>query len=189
MKTLKNKTQQVKREITCLFLLSIGIWFAGCEKAEQLNPASGSATKNESAKILPLPSAAAMLIIEHNSARTRMPDYKIILLENGMFSFEGRRNVSHIGLYRLETDLETVAYIKNMFEAAHFFNIQQVPIQLDAPSVSTSFSNGIRSKTLIDFNDGNPQILIQIRKRAEEKLNLSKYINGLVPVPPAPVSL
>ena len=188
MKTLINSAQKMKREITGIMLIASSLWFAGCEKAELPQPASSPAS-NSFDRLAADFSNHVMLVIEHNAVRSNLPDYIVTLRRNGAVEFEGRKNVSHIGRYKMQAEEGTVSYIKNMFEAANFFNIQQVPIQWDAPNVATTYSNGIRSKTLIDFNKGIPQLLIQIRKKAEEKLNISRYIYGDVPAPSAPVSL
>lgn len=188
MKTFNRRNREIKKGIVSVFLLiTSALMLAGCEKSEQLYPSSG--IKSSDAKMIAPYQPITMLIIEHYSMRTSLPDYDVLLRSDGKVIFTGRRNVAYQGIIEFKTSAATVSYIKNLFESGNFFSIQQVPIHWDAPFVATRYSNGIRSKTLIDYNDGMPQMLIQIRKKAEEKLNISKYIYGEVPVPSMPVAL
>ncbi|MFI5220066.1 MAG: DUF6438 domain-containing protein [Bacteroidia bacterium] len=189
MKTLIRKTQSAKKGIYNFFLLITSfLMLAGCEKFEQVQPASSGKSQNQKMIAPPIP-PSIMVSIEHNCIGTEQPDYTVMLFSDGSVVFAGRKNVSFIGRIMYKTDEATVSYIKNLFESAHFFQIQQVSFNtLDAPYVVTTYTNEWNSKKLIDFNNGIPQMLIQIRKKTEEKLNVAKYVDRAVLENPAPAS-
>ena len=180
MKTPNNKSKQNQKGILNFFLLIASfVMLAGCAKFEPLQPASSVQTPNQKIGSVHRIPPSIMLSIEHNCIETSQPDYSVMLFTDGAVVFAGRNNVSFIGRIMYKTDHATVLYIKNLFESAHFFQIQGLSLNaLDAPYAITTYTNEWNSKKLIDFNNGTPQMLIQIRSKAEEKLGVAKYIEG-----------
>jgi hypothetical protein len=190
MKTLNSKTQENKKGIyNFLLLMTSFVMLAGCAKFEPLQPAESAESQNLKISTQRIP-PSIMVSIEHYCIGTNQPEYSVMLFTDGSVVFAGLKNVSFIGRVMYETDHATVLYIKNLFESAHFFQIQEVSINVvDAPYAVTTYTNEWNSKKLIDFNNGIPQMLIQIRKKTEEKLNVAKYVTGGVLENPAPADL
>ncbi|MEO5572219.1 MAG: DUF6438 domain-containing protein [Bacteroidia bacterium] len=161
-----------------LMLCSSFILLAGCEKAEMQQLSSEAESKSDLKTVLPPPPAYTMLIIEHNALTSSFPDYDVYLLSDGSVIYRGWSNVAVKGRRDFNVDAATVSYIKSLFESANFFSISPIPHQDGDPVIYTTFSNRIQTKQLFDYDMGMPQLLIQIRKRAEEKLNISQYVQG-----------
>jgi hypothetical protein len=159
---------------------------SSCQKEDSLRPAlskSELADKTTIAALQQLPNpnlerVYVMATIDHITGRGFGKNYKVTIMSNGLVQFEGRRNVAVIGQQEFLADAASLAYVKNLFLAGHFFEIQDHFVYIpDANEVFTSFSNGEMVKQLADHDDGEPQLLIQIRKAAEEKLGISRFLN------------
>ena len=183
MKTIHNTSKKLNGFL--LLLTTSLILFAGCEKSEMLQTSKEAQSINELRNMPSPPPPFIMLVIEHNSMNASLPDYDVYLRSDGHVTYKGWSNVATRDVVEFNTDAETVSYIKNLFESTHFFNITPIPFQHDDPFVATTYSNRHATKTLVDYDQGMPQLLIQSRKKAEEKLNISKYIYSKFAVAPS----
>ncbi len=160
-----------------LALFSASFLLPGCEKSELL---LSPETTGENARALPnSPISSVVVQIDHISVRGTDPDYKVTLLSTGKVIFVGRKNVSEIGLRYLQVDDQTVAFIRNMFLAAHFFHLPSADLNSDVPFyVETTFVYGTNVKTIRDHNNGTPQIPLQLRIKTETLLGIDGLIGG-----------
>lgn len=164
--------------VACLF--AVVLFASSCQKDELMQPAP-SAQDASSAKSINPPQASAasyaMVVIDHLPGHGFGPNYKVTLMSDGRATFEGRANVPVLGTKKFNVLKERVAYIKNMFEAGHFFQIKDDIILIpDAPTIYTTYNNGEYSKTLVDMDFGHPQILIQIRRATEGIMQIDRFL-------------
>jgi len=166
MKTYINN--QSKNAKCFMFLLFTSfILLTGCEKTD-MQPLSNEKDSGIEMKKAYLPQPVySVLIIEHNCLNTSLPDYDVYLSSDGSVTYRGWSNVAHKGTFEFKADAATVSFIKNMFEAANFFNIQAITPQYNDPYIKTTYRNLYAIKSLIDYDQGMPQMLIQLRKTAE----------------------
>jgi hypothetical protein len=175
MKTYINN--QSKNAMCFMFLVcSSFLLLAGCEKSDMQPVSNENGSGSEMKKAYLPPPVYSILMIEHNCLNTSLPDYDVYLNSDGSVTYRGWSNVAHKGTVEFKTDAATVSFIKNIFEAANFFNIQPITPQYDDPYIKTTYRNLYAVKSLIDYDQGMPQILIQLRKTAEEKLHIARLV-------------
>lgn len=185
MKTIRKFREILTGKPALAANLFAGILFlASCQKEDMMQP---SVQNVVSAKAINPPSAIhapyAMVTIEHLPGHGLGPNYKVTLLSDGSALFEGRQNVPVIGTVKFSIFKERLAYIKNMFEAAHFFSIKDdIYIYPDAPTFLTTYCNGEVSKTLKDMDTGIPQILIQLRRTTEGIMQVDRFLAVKKPI-------
>jgi len=178
MKNPSSNRQRFSRSIFGLIVVvSVSLLMVGCDKSDELLPASNSSSA--SARQLPNYDIPHMIVqINHVSASGMEPDYRVSLWNTGQVIFEGRSNVSMIGIRVREVELPTVDFIRNMFIASHFFNLPSADPNIDVPYfVETTFIYGGNSKTIVDLNDGVPQITLQLRKKTEALLGIGALVD------------
>lgn len=181
------KNQLFSRRIIGLFLIvSASFLIAGCEKYESSITPAGS--PQSTAKINPDEEIPKQLLsIDHHSIGLGGPDYKVILFENGTVLFHGRAKVAYLGTHVSRIDAASVSYIRNMFITANFFYLPSSDPNWRMPFVATTFSYEGRTATVRDVNDGSPQLVLQIRTKAEKLMKVSELVKRS-PKPEAPVS-
>lgn len=168
-------TQSLKaRQILIMLCISF-IALTGCKKEEMPEVKADNNQHNE-LREGHLTTPYTMLVIEHNNSGSSLPDYDVYLRSDGTGTYRGWSNVACLGPHEFKTDAATVSYIKNLFESANFFNIQLIATHYNDPYTATTYNSTFAIKRLIDYDQGIPQILIQIRKRAEEKLDIARFV-------------
>lgn len=175
MKTYIN-TKSQKANYLILLVCTSFVILTGCKKDEISQAPDKNGSNSELRKAYLPPPPYTMLMIEHNCMSSMLPDYDVYLRSDGKVTYRGWSHVAYLGTDTFRVDIATVSYIKNLFESANFFNIQLISTQYNDPYVATTYNSTFAIKRLIDYDQGIPQILIQIRKRAEEKLNIARYL-------------
>lgn len=196
MKTIKNFN--LKNSLSISFA-AFALLLASCKKDDLATTSANESTKSASAKYA-MPGQAkqstlknitrdhdpkikevfSMITIDHIAARTHAPDYCVTVKSDATVIFEGRRNVALVGTKEWKLNAEQFHALKDMFEHSGFNSIEDnLSLLADVPMVSTTWSNSLAdfSRTLIDYNQGYPEALISLRNKAEDMLDLSKYVN------------
>jgi hypothetical protein len=206
MKTLNSTTSKVKNGVIILPFI-IGLFMmASCQKEESVQPSDNSSNQSamrqtnsvnaEAATIeIPRPVIFTMVNIEHQSGWSTAPAYSVTIKSDGEVIYRGSHNVRTMGAVSFDISKETLSYIQDMFYYSRFYQIRDtLALTPDVPVNLTFYRESLKvnGKTLIDENKSYPAILIQLRQKVEETLNISKYVKGtddIKPVASADVSL
>lgn len=188
MKTIKEFS--VLATIYSLLIASI-LFSSGCKKEDLLpspDAVAYSSEKQASESLVSRTSSASdfavrksdiMIKIDHNAARSLMPDYCVSVKFDGNIIFEGRRNVSYIGKKEWKLDMNKLYAVKKLFEQSGFNMIEDnLSLLADVPMVSTTWCATPSNipKTLVDYNGDYPEGLISLRQKAEYILDLTMLI-------------
>jgi uncharacterized protein DUF6438 len=181
MKSLKQLPVKFRSHLAAsiIIMLLVAGSFTSCQKDEGLqSSATSSVSSNEKVPAGPQLPLYEVVKIDHQGVRGDAPDYEVIVSSDNIVTFIGRRNVSFIGKINFKISDLAFAELNTVFIANDFFNITEKPLYVvDAPPVYTTFNDGTKSLTLVDYNTGIPAALIKMRQQSEQLLNISKYIN------------
>jgi hypothetical protein len=196
MKTLKTNSK-MKNGVAILPLIIALFFMASCNKEETIKPSHDFAIQQDAAmrqttdqnQVIPISNQApvfAMIQIVHKShvgvGKFDLPDYSVIVQNNGTVTYVGRSNVKRTGTVTFQISGIELINLKNLFVNAKFNtmedNLEFIP---NYPLTLTTFKfpfflpNG---RTLVDFGQGYPEQLIQLRTSVENMLHISQYVKG-----------
>jgi hypothetical protein len=120
-----------------------------------------------------------VIIIDHQSARSRLPDYKVTVRSDGLVIFEGRNNVRIRERVSFPLTDITLPALVEIFDQGRFYGIvSDIVIRPDLPYVATTFQPALerRPVTKIDNYQDSPAALIGIRTMVEELLGIHKFV-------------
>ncbi|MEO5569974.1 MAG: DUF6438 domain-containing protein [Bacteroidia bacterium] len=191
MKTLKHFN--LKNILSASAIASV-LFFASCEK-EIIQAPSGINAKGDIQKVSAsvqdqqasslvsnkAPVVIDMIKIDHQAALTHTPDYSVTVKSNGLVIYEGRKYVAVTGQKKWILDSEKFAFLKSLY--SDFDKIQDnLSLMADVPMVYTTWSASADTRTIIlfDYDLGEPEQLINLRKRTELLLDIDRFIGHLV---------
>lgn len=191
MKTTGNFTGGFDR---LLLLVMLGFFFmatTSCEKDDSLANIS-SMNVNSTQRIgnpnqSQVDRMAPILTIRHESARTSAHDYIFIVYPNGKAIFTGIRNVAVVGEHQVSVSKAQFNMFLNLMENSNFFEINDdniwtpdLPLTVTTYTAITSVSperaDASRTKSLVDFNNGTPAELFNLRNSVEKIFDISKLV-------------
>ena len=185
MKKSDSKNQGFSgRIVGMLVIISMLFLNAGCDKSESTvtpsNPTPVGTPANPTNSIIRVSDGIVIpvqfLEIDHHSIGLGGHDYKVVLFDDGSVLFQGRANVAYLGDHVSHIDIQTVDYIRNMFLASQFYSIPSSNPLWRMPFVETTFAYESKVATVRDVNDGIPQIILQIRSKAEDLMQVQELI-------------
>lgn len=185
MKTLSTQNTNKSGLSALIFIIASTLFLTSCQKDELLAPSPQKGMEINHSEVsrtkanlnLPMP-AFKMIVIDHSSAQTHQPSYRLEIISDGTVLFTGRKNLATIGERKFMISKQTLTNIRNMFIDGHFAQLESQQFILDLPSVETTFALQANSETItkIDNNSNNPLKLIQLRRTVENMLNISQLI-------------
>ncbi len=182
MKTTKLFSFNIRNGFIALSLVLclVTLIFNACKKDEPLqisdtSSQAGSNERNAPNEIVNY----EMIDINHVPGHGPMVDYQVQVFSNGTIVYIGRSNVSVIGKKIFSVDLPTINNLRMMFMNISFFTIRvnDNPIP-DAPITYTTFSNGSKPRTIVDYGDGTPESVYKVRTAVEDMLHISQFVYG-----------
>jgi hypothetical protein len=199
MKTLKSNPKMKNDAAILPFIIAL-FFMASCAKEDAIQPSASAAIQSdEAAKIAklhsveafavanPIDRAFTMIQIEHKSRfassvlNSTLADYSVIVKSNGTVTYEGRANVKKVGKVEFSIGASELRTLSMLFAEADFNNIVDNLVCIpNRPLTLTTFQEkaGERGKTLVDFGQGYPATLIQLRTEVEDILHISQYVKG-----------
>lgn len=182
-----NKTLVKSSSLLLTFFLAFIM--AGCQKEQLPIPGSSSYSEALGNEKLSRPEIRPneIIRIDHQAARSFLPDYMVSLYDNGTVVFYGRKNVANYGKVTYRISESTMQEFSQIVKATDFFNISDtLTYQQDRPLTITTFSFPIHpagepwfdsaAKSLIDYNGTYPEALIGMRVKVERLLKTSELI-------------
>lgn len=121
-----------------------------------------------------------IISIDHASANSNLPDYRIAVRSDGVVIFHGRQNTAVIGIHTYLISQETISALRNIFVDEGFAEIDKHVSSLNVPAVFTSYREDFNSYIIsrLDYCD-QPKKLIAIREKAEELLKVDALVNNI----------
>jgi hypothetical protein len=199
MKTLNSLSQKMQDVVAMLPLilpLIITLFcMASCSKEDSVKPSLNQAAASHSdlkqvnldADVLPSQIHNGLAItytvakIEHRGGRSLLPTYTVTIQSDGLIIYEGIHNVYKAEKIGWRISPDNLTYIKFLFYSSHFYQIRDTLVpNVDAPVNLTSYKENIEALnyTLVDINDGYPQMVIQTRQKVEDMLNISALVKA-----------
>jgi hypothetical protein len=190
MKTPDLNLRNLSITISFLFFGTSLLSLTGCQKDElsemtsaQLQENSKVSLQEESFSAIAKQNSSAktftMLVIDHSSAQTNLPSYKLELQENGTGLFTGRKNTAILGSKKIFVTGEMIQQIKEIMRANKFETLENRPFVFDLPIVSTTFRKDKLSEaiTKLDYNESDKSnILLVMRETIEQMLGISRFV-------------
>lgn len=192
------KTHQkslLKSASTVLALILFVLTINGCQKDDlsKVSPAAhqNSSSRSSQNKASNVPSLGMALInIDHQAVKSLSPEYSVTVFSSGVVVFIGKRNVAFTGRSMLSISRETMLEVKKLIQSAYFLSIvprnESYP---DRPFTTTTCTlrqqptvdavngeNIYTTKSLTDYNDGNPRALYILRTSVEKILPIQELI-------------
>ena len=182
MKTLKLNLSQLTGTISSFIMFSAAVvLFTGCQKDAMPTVSSNDQNQSSVERIKPTAQSFTIIVIDHSSARTELPSYKVEIKANGDGMFDGRKNTAFIGSKEFHVSSAMMQEIKNMFIESKFSEIESMTFANDLPIVSTSFrmDNASEFITKLDYTQSDKASrLIELRTNIEEMLGISQFVNS-----------
>jgi hypothetical protein len=193
MNTLKSIPTKMKSGAAILPLIIALFFMASCSKDESVNPMNKELTPTDAARFVKPGLAEGfatindardlnLLQIEHKSrfaiiSSNTQPDYSVIIQSYGIVIYEGRANVKRLGKVQFTASAQQLRKLNMLWMSVDFAKItDKVELIPNHPVNITTF----RGKTLIDYGQGDPAQLIELRQATEDILQISQYVKGNV---------
>lgn len=129
---------------------------------------------------------APILTIRHESARTAVNDYVFMVYPNNVATFVGVRNVAFVGERSFDIPKNTFTEFQTLMDNSNFFGIVDEHVYTpDLPLIEVTYSvlqsandaSGLaRTKTLVEFMDGTPAELSNLRTTIEKLFKISDLV-------------
>ena len=196
-KSLSTKMENAFAMLPLILPIIITIFcLASCKKEEPVTPLNNSEFSHSGTRKAgdyvadglpvntnPLASTWDLAKIEHHGGRSLLPTYTVTIKSDGLVIYEGMHNVYKSGTIGFRISADLLANIKFLFYSSHFAQIRDTLVpNVDAPVNLTFYRENteVVGQTLIDVNDGYPQMVIQIRQKIEGWLKISDLVKGPV---------
>jgi len=187
MEQLKNRNTKSTLPILSIAIVLM-LYCTGCQKEDIPVPLDASKNISTGQTSRTIPPLYTVISITHDGGYSvSAANYRVTVMSNGIAIFNGYRNVAKIGEVKFDLTEEKLLKIEELIKKYDFFSItddlKYIP---DLPYVTTTCAlpqtNSVaevadHSRSLIDYNKGYPEALIQLRKDVELLLNISSYVN------------